>query len=164
MKGKKKGGARERRGGKRWERRKWKGLHNTEEDCDDAASAYGTRMIATATDSEPTCMRSTKHKLASGDLAKKLLLQQRKQQSALREGKCLGTPGGSPVQIPCTVCNGATTTKPQPVVTRHHLPPSAPSVRAPTNQPVTTFPQRVTTNNNPTGYSRWPTPSQGLAV
>ncbi|CAK9231857.1 unnamed protein product [Sphagnum troendelagicum] len=60
------------------------------------ASAYGTRMIATATDSEPTCMRSTKHKLASGDLAKKLLLQQRKQQSALREGKCLGPPSALP--------------------------------------------------------------------
>jgi hypothetical protein len=56
------------------------------------ASAYGTRMIATATDSEPTCMRSTKHKLASGDLATKLLLQQRKQQSRSPRGEMLGDP------------------------------------------------------------------------
>ncbi len=125
MKGKKKGGARERGGRKEMRKKKMKrptqyrgGLRW----CDDAASAYGTRMIATATDSEPTCMRSTKHKLASGDLAKKQLQQQRKQQSALCEGKMLGDPRRLSPPIPCTVCNGATTTKPQPVVTRHHLP------------------------------------------
>jgi hypothetical protein len=38
--------------------------------------------------------------------------------------------------IPCTVCNGATTTKPQPVVTRHHLPKCPQCRRA----------------NKPTGY------------
>jgi hypothetical protein len=133
MKGKRKReGAGERRGGKRWERRKWKGLHNTEEDCDDvtkqpAPMEHGW-LQQQQIPNRPVCdPRSTN--LRAG-IWRRSCCSSGINRALSWDPRRLSRP------IPCTVCNGATTTKPQPVVTRHHLPKCPQCTRA----------------NKPTGY------------